>query len=255
MVGTVSALSGVALGLGVPTILRAASTDQWGDLVGRFAYDGPPPERKKLVVDKDVQCCGKFDIRDETIIVKGDDHGLMNVYVYPRSRVSTISPELAESIEKRVVLDNKDCIFQPHCMAIWVEKQEYYIVNSDPVAQNVAFTPLLDVPANIILPVGGDATWKFHRGQRAPVHIACNYHPWEKAFILPRDDPYTAISAPDGTFKISKLPVGKLELQLWHEAVTYLDTPAWPKGRLEVTIKPGLNDLGTIKISPQELQK
>jgi hypothetical protein len=242
-----------AHGLG-SAILKAAESDKWGDLVGRLVYDGQAPERKKLKVDKDVDCCGKFDIRDESLMVAADG-GLANVYLYVRSRKVEICPELAELAPKRVTLDNRDCIFQPHCMAIWVGQQEYHIVNSDPVAQNVAFTPLGDVPANIVLPVGGKATWKFKRKQNLPVSIACNYHPWESAYILPREDPYVAITAKDGTFRIAKLPVGKLEFQVWQERVGYLDTPQWPKGRFELTIKPGVNDLGTIQLSPSLFEK
>lgn len=237
-----------------PAVLRAAESDKWGDLVGRLVYDGPAPERKKLKVDKDVACCGKFDIRDESLMV-APDGGLANVYVYVRSRKVEICPELAAAAPQRVTLDNRDCIFQPHCMAIWVDKQEFHIVNSDPVAQNVAFTPLGDVPANIVLPVGGKATWKFKRKQNLPVAIACNYHPWESAYILPREDPYVAITAKDGTFRIPKLPVGKLEFQVWQERVGYLDTPQWPKGRFGLTIQPGVNDLGTIKLSPPLFEK
>lgn len=232
-----------------PTIVRAAAPDAWGDLVGRFQYDGAAPERRKLKVDKDIDCCGKFDIRDESLMVE-DDHGLGNVYVYVRSRQVQISPELEERVDRRVLLDNLDCIFQPHCMTIWCQKQQYYIVNSDPVAQNVAFSPLGDVPANIVLPVGADATWEFRRSQTTPVPIKCNYHPWEIAYVLPRDNPYAAISATDGTFRIEKLPVGELEFQAWQERIGYLDIPQWPKGRFTMTIRPGVNDLGTIKLAP-----
>jgi hypothetical protein len=253
-----AAAAGVALGYATPTILRAAASDKRGDLVGRFQYDGKAPERKKLTVDKDVDCCGKFDIRDESLMV-GDDGGLGNVYVYVRSRKVDVSPELEESAPKQVLLDNLNCIFIPHCMWIWCGKQELFIVNSDPVAQNVAFSPLGDRPANIILTVPPDvaskATWTFQRKQNIPVPIACNYHPWESAYILPRDDPYAAISAMDGTFRIPKLPAGELEFQVWHEKVGYLDAPGWPKGRFEITIKPGVNDLGTIKLAPSIFEK
>jgi hypothetical protein len=245
-----AAAAGFAAGLATPTIIRAASANQWGDLVGRIRYDGHAPPRKKLTVDKDVDCCGKFDIRDESLMA-GVDGGLANVYIYVRDRKVAIHPELEEAAVKQVLLDNRDCIFKPHCMTVWVGKQDYYIVNSDPVAQNVAFSPLGDVPANIVLPVGGDATWKFRRAQNTPVPIACNYHPWESAFILPRDNPYVAITAPDGTFRIANLPVGKLEFQIWQERLGYVDIPQWPKGRLAMTIKPGVNDLGTIKLSPK----
>ena len=237
-----------------PTIIQGAPGDEWGDLIGRLAYDGEAPPREKLVVDKDIECCGKFDIRDETLMV-GEDGGLQNVYVYVRTKKPTIAPELEESVEEQVTLDNRDCIFMPHCMKIWTKKQEFYIVNSDPVAQNVAFTPLLDTPANIVLPVDGDATWTFKRAQRVPVPIACNYHPWESAHILPLDHPYVAITAPDGTFSIRNLPVRKLEFQVWQERCGYLDSEAWPKGRFELTIKPGTNDLGTIKLPPVKFVK
>ena len=248
-----TATAAATAGLCAPTIIKAAP-DSWGDLVGRFTYDGQAPQRKKLKVDKDVDCCGKFDIRDETLMV-GEDKGLMNVFVYVRTRRVEISPELAESVEKQVLLDNRDCIFQPHCMTIWCKKQEYHIVNSDPVAQNVAFSPLGDVPANIVLPVGSDATWKFRRGQMVPVPIACNYHPWESAHLLPRDNPYVAITAADGTFKIPKLPVGELEFQVWQERIGYLAIDQWPKGRFKLTVTPGTNDLGTIKLNPSLFEK
>jgi hypothetical protein len=236
-----------------PLALCAAEA-KWGDVCGRLVFDGTPPERAKLKVDKDLECCGKFDIRDESLMV-GTEGGLQNVFVYVRTPKIAVCPELAEAAAKRVTLDNRDCIFQPHCLTIWCDQQEFYTVNSDPVAQNIAFSPLGDAPANVILPVKGDATYKFARQQSAPVPIACNYHPWESAFILPRDNPYAAITRPDGAFRIARLPVGPLELQFWHERVKQLDTPQWPKGRLSVTVQPGTNDLGTIKIAPASLVK
>ncbi len=249
-----AAVGGVlATGFHAPAIVRAAE-EKWGDLVGQFSYDGKAPERTKLTVDKDVECCGKFDIRDESLMVD-DRGGLGNVYVYVRSKKPEICPELEQAAPKQVKLDNRDCIFQPHCMTIWSEKQEFYIVNSDPVAQNVAFTPLLDSPANVVIPVDGDATWKFRRAQRIPVPIACNYHPWESAYILPLDHPYCGISAADGTFKIPKLPVGDLEFQVWHERMGYVATDDWKKGRFEMTVKPGTNDLGSIKLAPGMFEK
>ncbi len=189
----------------------------------------------------------------------GTDGGLANVFLYVRTRKIAVAPEVGEAAPKQVKLDNRDCIFKPHCMTLWTGKQDFYILNSDPIAQNVAFSPLGDLPANIILaPAPGknvDATYKFTRSQILPVSIACNYHPWESAYILPRDNPYATVSGMDGTFRIAKLPVGKIELQAWQERVSYLDVPGWTKGRFEVTIKPGVNDLGTIKISPAKLVK
>ena len=249
-----SAAAALAAGLPTPVILRAAATDAWGDLVGRLVYEGRPPERKKLKVDKDVWCCGKFDIRDESLMV-GEDHGLQNVFLWVRTKNVEISPALAEAAAPQAVLDNRGCVFIPHCIKIWHTKQTFHTINSDPVAQNIAFEPLGDAPCNVVLPVGGDATYRFSRKQNLPVPMRCNYHPWESGHILPRDNPYVDISAKDGTFRIAKLPVGPLEFQAWQERVGFLTAPAWPKGRFQFTIKPGVNDLGTIKFSAAMFEK
>jgi hypothetical protein len=63
------------------------------------------------------------------------------------------------------------------------------------------------------------------------------------------------ISAKDGTFRIAKLPVGPWEFQAWQERLGYLTAPGWPKGRFQRTIKPGVNDLGTIQLSPSLFEK
>ena len=143
-------------------------------------------------------------------------------------------------------------------MAIWYPVQEFYIVNSDPIAQNVAFSPLGDLPANIILaPAPGDntdAVWRFRRSQTEPILIVCNYHPWESAYVLPRDNPFFAISDSQGDFVISNLPPGEWEFQIWHERVRQLDLPQAPRGRLVVPIKPGVNDLGVINVTPDRLK-
>ena len=255
-------LAVAAAAIPVPAVLCAA-VESWGDLVGRFVYDGKPPERKRLVVDKDGECCGKFDIRDESLMV-GPDGGLANVFVYCRSPRVAVCPELAKSLPKRVLLDNRDCIFKPHCMAIWFGQQELHIVNSDPVDQNVDFRPTGDAPANIPLPAYHakkspdkqvEATWRFTRQQFTPVLIKCNLHPWESAHILIRANPYYGISGADGTFRIPKLPIGPFEFQLWHERPGYLDAPGWPKGRAEVAIGSGTTDLGTIRLAPAALEK
>ena len=238
---------------------KGASDGQYGDLVGKLVYDGTPPPREKLKVDKDVDCCGKFDIRDETLMV-GKDGGLANVYVYCRTRRVKVCPELEKDVPKQVVLDNVDCIFKPHCMKIWLSKQEFHIVNSDPVAQNVAFSPLGDLAANIVLPPPPDkaskANWTFNRAQNLPVRILCNYHPWEVGYILPVDHPYVAITQPDGTFRIPKLPVGKkLEFQVWQERCGYVATDEWKRGRFKMEIQPGTNDLGTITLPASLFKK
>ena len=99
------ATAGVAAaGFYVPSLLKAAGDDEWADLTGRFVVEGTPPEPEKLKVDKDVECCGKFDVRDESLLV-GKDGGLENVYVYLRTKTREkvkICPELIAALRARL---------------------------------------------------------------------------------------------------------------------------------------------------------
>ncbi|NMC21691.1 MAG: hypothetical protein GYA33_14870 [Thermogutta sp.] len=251
------ALAGIASGTLIAPWHYAAASERYGSTVrGRFFYEGTPPERRKLTVDKDVDCCGKFDIRDESLMVFPQG-GVANVYVYVRTRGVPVAVATAEKAPRQVLLDNRDCIFKPHCLALWHLRQELHIVNSDPIAQNVAFSPLGDLPANIVLaPAPGEnteATWRFRRSQTQPFVVLCNYHPWEKAYLLVRDNPYFAISGEDGGFEIADLPPGDWEFQLWHERVNYLNLPEWPQGRRTISVTGEDVELGTIRLRPSDL--
>jgi len=123
------------------------------------------------------------------------------------------------------------------------------------VGHNSNLQPLGDQAVNPLIPANGKIDYKFNRAQTIPVPITCNIHPWMKGYILPRDNPYTAISAEDGTFTLKNLPVGKLEFQVWHEKSGYVDTPQWKKGKFEMEIKPGANTLGDVKLPAKLFSK
>ena len=246
-----------AVAVAAPWPSVAGEAALWGDLKGRFVYDGKPPERKRLKVDKDVTCCGKFDIRDESLMV-GRDGGLANVFVCLRTRRVAVCPELEKQAANEVLLDNRDCIFQPHCTTIWLGKQEYHIVNSDPIAQSVAFSPPGDAPANIVLAAAPgkniEARWKFRRRQAGPwrstattirgkricasVGSSLRRYFGRRREVLHRQ----AAGRPLGVSGVAR------EGRTARRA-------EWPKGRFTATIKPGTNDLGTIKIAPRLLGK
>ena len=78
-----------------------------------------------------------------------------------------------------------------------------------------------------------------------------------KGWLVVPPTPYAAVSGDDGKFEIKNLPVGtELEFQAWQEKKGYLDKATingkdagWTKGRFKITIKPGDNDLGDIKVA------
>jgi hypothetical protein len=227
--------------------VAATAQAQWGNLKGKFVYDGKPPVPQKLDTNKEPMCVA-HNLTDEALVVDSSG-GIKNVVVYLRSKNVKANPAL-ETQPAQVELDNKNCRFEPHVLPMLVS-QTLSVKNDDPFSHNSNVTELGGAGTNPLLPAGANATYKYARPSLVPQPVTCNIHPWMKAYVLPRDNPYFAVSKADGTFEIKDLPVGKLEFQAWQEKSGYVDTKAWPKGKFTYEIKPGDNDLGVIKLDPK----
>ena len=227
----------------------------WGTLKGKFVYDGTPPAPGKVDVTKDVDVCGKHPIVDETLLVDPSG-GLANAVLWVRTKGVEVAPGYANTASEKVVYDNKGCRFEPHILAVWIS-QTLEVHNSDPISHNSNMAPLGGEAINPLLPANGGVTYNFAKAPIVPTPVTCNIHPWMKGYVVAKDNPYTAISKPDGTFEIKDLPTGvELEFQAWHEKSGYLATPDWGKrGTFKKTISEGDNDLGTIKLSPELFNK
>lgn len=188
----------------------------WASLRGAFKYSGPPVDPARLVADKDSEVCGKHPLFDESVVV-GPDGGLANVAVYLRTKKPPVHPELESPAQADVVLDNKNCRFEPH-VAFLRTSQKLLIKNSDPVGHNSKIDGQVNPSVNVLVPADEASPQTFPQEEPQPMKVGCNIHPWMGAWILVRNDPYAAVSGSDGGFSIEKLPAGKeLEFQLWHE--------------------------------------
>ena len=252
-----------------PTPAKPTGPTQWGTLKGRFVYDGKAPAPvaiPKVSENADAPvCCAGGCPMDNSLLV-GPSGGLANVVVYLRTKKTSnipIHPDSEKDVAETVELDNLKCMFHPH-MLVMRTSQTLDIKNSDTVGHNTNIQPIKAVngaTSQMISPSGA-LKYKFKVAEYIPVVAACNIHPWMKAYILPRDDPYATVSAADGTFEIKNVPAGsELEFQLWHERPGYLGNievngnKLARNGRLKITLKPGENDLGKIKVPPAKLVK
>lgn len=246
------------------TLVPHAVGADWGTLKGRFVLDGDPGEAAKLNVNKDVEFCGKHNLVDETIVA-GDGGELANVFVYlylKRGKTVDIHPDLETVGEEPVVLDNKGCRFEPHA-AVVRTGQTFEVKNSDiGIGHNTNFTLLNNPTFNEM--VANDAPIKktFAKRESYPSSAVCSIHPWMKAIVLIRDNPYMAVSAADGTFEIANIPAGKHEFTFWHEGKGNLKSlkvgksKTSSRGRAKLEIPAGGElDLGDIKIKPADLGK
>jgi hypothetical protein len=80
-----------------------------------------------------------------------------------------------------------------------------------------------------------------------------------RAYLIVSDFPYAGVSDDKGMIKIEKLPANKpITFKVWHESQAKSISQVnfggkdveWSKGNVELTLKPGMNDLGVVKIKP-----
>ncbi len=245
----------------------AAAAAEWGSLKGRFVLDGKAPEPAQINADKDQAVCAKHKLFVEKIVVDKDG-GLANALVYLRDKNPTISPAYDASAKDVVVLDNKDCHFHPHVVLLRTT-QTLDIKNSDPIGHNTKADFINNPSFNNLIPADNDMKMVDKDGkpiitkdEGLPMPFSCSIHTWMAGVILIRSNPYMAASISDGSFEIKDLPAGKeLEFQFWQEAAGNLKeiagtgVKADSKGRAKIMIKPGVNDLGDIKVPVKLLSK
>ena len=241
----------------VAGMLASPAFAEWGSIKGRFVFGGDAPAAGALTVDKDVEVCGKHKLVAEELVV-GPDKAIANVVVYVRDKDVKLNPEVAAA--GKAELDNKGCRFEPHVVFVQTG-QELVVKNSDTVGHNSNVSTIKNPAYNSLIPAGGSAPLKFAVEEAIPASVTCNIHPWMKAWVVVRGNPYTAITKPDGSFEIKGVPVGELELQLWHEKAGNLAEVATAKGkadkkgRIKVKVEAAGTDLGDIAVEPASFKK
>lgn len=200
----------------------AATTDGPAKFVGRVVVKGTPPSLPPLVKQgqpvKDA-VCSKEEVRDESVLVSGNG-GLANVFVYlrrpPRDGIPDAPAETPE-------VDQKGCVFLPHSQIVRVGRA-VHLKNSDPVAHNVRIAGFSNA-FNQTIPAGDEAglMYEFRSPENLPAQVACDFHGWMSAWILPLNHPWGAVTDADGHFAIENLPDGDWEFVVWHERHGYIN--------------------------------
>ncbi len=240
--------------------VSAVHADEWGTIKGKFVFGGAAPAATELKADKDVEVCGKHKLLAEELVVSADK-GIATVVVFVRDKGVKVHPDLAAPGDK-VVLDNKDCRFEPH-VAVVRTGQTLVIKNSDTVGHNSNVATIKNSPSNNLIPAGGEATVTFASEEAIPAQVTCNIHPWMKSWLVVRPNPYATVSKADGSFEIKNVPAGgEIELQIWHEKAGYVGevtvggkAEKIAKGRKKVKVAAGDNDLGEMVLDANLFKK
>lgn len=228
----------------------------------KFIYDGKPPAPEMINTNNRDAFCGAIPIASDKLIV-GKDGSLKNVaLMFDESKSKVDVPAAAKEVpEAKHKLDNEGCMFEPRVLFVR-SGQTIEVVNSDQTAHNANFSFFKNPPVNVLVPIGGskDIVLNKNEIEPAPIPVECNIHPWMLAHVIVLDHPYVGISGEDGVVEITDLPVGEVTFRAWHtsgkidEVVVDGKKQKWGRGNLKITLKPGINDLGEVRIAADKFK-
>lgn len=122
-----------------------------------------------------------------------------------------------------VLIDQRNLRFLPRVVSIGAGGTVLFR-NSDPVLHNVFSPPGIGADFNLgTYPRGEARAVAFARAGAYPV--LCHVHPEMVAYVVAVPSPWSAVTDPDGRYRIAGVPSGRYVLHVWHR---HLRDPATP---------------------------
>jgi plastocyanin len=185
-----------------------------GSVSGTIKLSGAAPAAKNVSVNKDAKVCGKNPIVDESFLVKGG--GLANVVITIKGAKGGKFPK---SMSKATI-DQNGCAYSPR-ITIVKAGAKLTVLNSDKILHNVHTHPgkTGNSVANLAQPKFKKKLKMSKRYFKKPgiVKITCDVHDWMTGYVVATDTPFVGVSGDGGKFKISEVPDGSYDVEIWHE--------------------------------------
>jgi plastocyanin len=205
------AVLGLAFG-GVAGAYDGGPVTGGGSVSGQVKFAGAAPAPEKFDVTKDQEVCGQSKTKPDLIV--GSGGGIANAVVVVKA---TKGKPLTVPAEP-VTFDQKGCEYHPHVLA-FPAGSTVRVLNPDGVLHNVHVMGKANPEANKAMPkFKKQEDWKIEKAEW-PIAVKCDAHPWMHAYWLSMDQPYYAVTDADGNFKITDLPAGEYEVEVWHEVL------------------------------------
>ncbi len=183
---------------------------QLGKIRGIVKFEGPAPS-PAIVSPANTPA-----ILDEKLIVN-PNHTLRNAVISIKN-----PPDRGPPVSDNATLDQLNCQYVPHVLAVTTE-QKVLVKNSDPTLHNIHCLSKLQPEQNIGTPRQGDTKeLTFHAPEF--IRVACDVHPWMRAYVAVFDHSYFAVTDADGAFELPSLPAGVYTLACWQERLGSQET-------------------------------
>jgi plastocyanin len=187
-----------------------------GKVTGRVTLTGLAPKLAPLPVTRDLKTCGSTK-PDESLEV-GQGGGVKNAVLWIAE-----GPKPGKIDKLKVTLDQKQCEFVPHVIAVPVGAT-LEIVNGDKLFHNVHAREGEKTVFNYAMPVPNHVIPKPMK-EPGLLHVTCDVHPWMRAWVDVLPTSAFAVTDEAGSYTISGLPPGKYTLRLWHERLGEKEQP------------------------------
>jgi len=221
-----------------PETYRVGPVEGGGAITGRVIAGSATAKVERFIIPKQVDICGG-NYRDASL-VSVEAGSLQNVIVY-LADITAGKPFRAAA--KKVTINQIGCRFAPD-LSVLMNGGELEAVNSDPVLHNIHIYEILgqtrSTIANVSQPRKGDImTMSVNLDGGSVLKVECDAHDFMHSHVFVADNPYYAVAARDGSFKIADVPPGRYKIHAWHP---YL-------GLKSATVEVTPNDVTTLDFS------
>jgi plastocyanin len=195
-----------------PTAVVDPSTA--GSISGTVRLEGASPTFKAIDMSAEAACVQANPSPVVPPIVVSGAHGaLANVVVYVKSGLGSYRFDVPSA---PVALDQKGCMYEPRILAV-MTRQTFEVHNEDSTIHNVHAMPRENRPWNKSEPVGDPPIEANFTKPELAIPIACNIHPWMRAYMFVFAHPYFAITPKTGEFELKGIPPGTYVIEAWQE--------------------------------------
>ncbi len=201
---------GEATGGGEPAATQIDPTTV-GTISGVVNFTGTPPALTSIDMSEEPPCASAYPDGAMSQEVLARNGHLANVFVRLTAGVSG-----APAPSGNVTLDQHNCRYHPHVLGIQAN-QPLVITNSDNLLHNINVSPTDNRGFNISQPRAGIESTQRFLVPEVMIPVRCDVHGWMHAYIGVVDNPYFAVSGPDGAFTIPNVPAGDYTMEAWHE--------------------------------------